>query len=147
MEPPYQEDCVLIFNWFPEIQPFGLRMSTSFGGTGSSDNDIQTFDLNFMLYKTQTTHGNNTSMAFIFTNFLFPWPYSNQAWTSSVLTDSFPPRSAFLFLSRNISLYRNSSLCLRSPDVSESLFSSAFIQRYFEMVISLVKSPSFHWDW
>lgn len=56
-------------------------------------------------------------------------------------TDSFPLPSAIL-LPRNICLYRNSSFCCRDSDVSESLLSSAFIQRYFEIVISLVNGPS-----
>lgn len=119
-------------------------MNTSCGGTGSDDSDILTFDLYFMLNKTHTTYSNKQTQPsyspfFFFFNSIDCFPTKHEA--AMALSHSHLP-SFYL----GMYLFTEIPASVSEVLILQSLFSFAFIQRYFEMVISLVKSPSFLWD-
>lgn len=112
MESHHQLDGMLIFRWFADISHFKLWMGTSFGGTGSSDSGIQTFDLNFMLYQIHTTHANNIGTVFIVTNsYSFYWIPTKHEPVMCKLTP-FHSHLPSLFYPGIYFLYRNSSYVL-----------------------------------
>ena len=117
------------------------------GETDFSDSDIQTFHLNFMLCKIHTIYGNNTSTAFILTKLFYsldciPTKHEPAMYKLTPFHSHLPS-----FFYPEIYLITEIPASVSEVLMFQSLFSSAFIQRYFEMVISLVKSPSFFWDW